>query len=210
LIVFERYTERARRVLFFARYEAGQRGDRALAPEHLLLGLIRERKGIHKDILRSVDLEEVVRQIEAGHAHHEHVPASVEIPFAPEAREILELAKVEADDLKHNYIGTEHLLLGLLGKDGTRAAAILHGQGLTLEDARKQLADIMATPATLQSDADVLAERQGRAPNVLAVLEQLTAIEELLRRVVRPNDPEATALQESIIERIDAIRRLLR
>jgi ATP-dependent Clp protease ATP-binding subunit ClpC len=208
--VFERYTERARRVLFFARYEAGQRGDRTLAPEHLLLGLIRETKGIHKEILRPVDLEEVVRQIDTGQSHHEHVPASVEIPFAAEARDILELAKLESDDLKHNYIGTEHLLLALLRREGTRAAAILHSQGLTLEGAREQLASLMATHVSSPPELDADLKSLGRRPDTSAVLEQLAAVEDLVRRLVRSDDPDGSALHEAIVERIAAIRRLLR
>ena len=112
--MFERYTERARRVLFFARYEASQLGSVSIETEHLLLGLIREGKGLTSRIFaRShLSLENIRKEIEGRTVFREKVSTSVEIPFSVETKRVLEFAAEEADRLLHNYIGTEHLLLG--------------------------------------------------------------------------------------------------
>ena len=112
--MFERYTERARRVLFFARYEASQLGSISIETEHLLLGLIREGKGLTSRIFaRShLSLESIRKEIEGRTVFREKVSTSVEIPFSAETKRVLQFAAEEADRLLHNYIGTEHLLLG--------------------------------------------------------------------------------------------------
>src|SRR5215208_4586706 len=117
--MFERYTERARRVLFFARYEASQLGSISIETEHLLLGLIREGKGLTSRIFaRShLSLENIRKEIEGRTVFREKVSTSVEIPFSAETKRVLQFAAEEADRLLHNYIGTEHLLLGILRED---------------------------------------------------------------------------------------------
>src|SRR3954470_678526 len=114
--MFERYTERARRVLFFARYEASQLGSVLIETEHLLLGLVREGKGIASQIFaRShVSLESLRKEIESRATRRDKVPTSAEIPFSEEVKAILQFAVAEADRLQHQFIGTEHLLLGIL------------------------------------------------------------------------------------------------
>jgi len=114
--MFERYTERARRVLFFARYEASQLGSVSIETEHLLLGLIREGKGLTSRIFaRShLSLENIRKEIEGRTVFREKVSTSVEIPFSAETKHVLQFAAEEADRLLHNYIVTEHLLLGIL------------------------------------------------------------------------------------------------
>src|SRR5678810_1458327 len=114
--MFERYTERARRVLFFARYEASQLGSISIETEHLLLGLIREGKGLTSRIFaRShLSLENIRKDIEGRTVFREKVSTSVEIPFSADTKRVLQFAAEEADRLLHTYIGTEHLLLGIL------------------------------------------------------------------------------------------------
>jgi len=139
--LFERYTERARRILFFARYEASQSGHRSIAPEHLLLGLIREGKGLDSRIFSraGVNPDEFRREIEARLVFEEKVPTSVEIPFSDAAKRVLQFAAMEADRLLHNYIGPEHLLLGLLREENTIAGELLNAHGLQLDDVRQQI-----------------------------------------------------------------------
>src|SRR5256885_1832073 len=110
--MFERYTERARRVLFFARYEASQLGSISIETEHLLLGLIREGKGLTSRIFaRShLSLENIRKEIEGRTVFREKVSTSVELPFSPETKRVLQFAAEEADRLLHNYIGTEDRL----------------------------------------------------------------------------------------------------
>ena len=133
--MFERYTERARRVLFFARYEASQLGSISIETEHLLLGLIREGKGLTSRIFaRShLSLENIRKEIEGRTVFREKVSTSVEIPFSAETKRVLQFAAEEADRLLHNYIGTEHLLLGILREERSVAASILMEKGMRLQ-----------------------------------------------------------------------------
>jgi ATP-dependent Clp protease ATP-binding subunit ClpC len=139
--MFERYTERARRVLFFARYEASQLGSMSIETEHLLLGLIREGKGLTSRIFaRShLALENIRKEIEGRTIFREKVSTSVEIPFSPETQRVLQFSAGEADRLLHNYIGTEHLLLGILREDRSAAAALLSEKGMKLNTVREDI-----------------------------------------------------------------------
>src|ERR671919_793078 len=138
--MFERYTERARRVLFFARYEASQLGSISIETEHLLLGLIREGKGLTSRIFaRShLSLESIRKEIEGRTVFREKVSTSVEIPFS-----------AEADRLLHNYIGTEHLLLGILREERSVAATILMEKGMRLNTVREDIVALLNEKTTL-------------------------------------------------------------
>jgi uncharacterized protein (TIGR03435 family) len=156
--MFERLTERARRVLFFARDEASQFGSSSMDTEHLLLGLIREG---------------VVRRLPA----RPPTSPSKEIPFSPAAMRVLQHTAEQADRLSHDYIGTEHLLLGLLREQGSIAADVLSSRGLLVDRVRDRIAELLLDgepaerseppgihSATLELIADVLSdgERPGR------------------------------------------------
>jgi ATP-dependent Clp protease ATP-binding subunit ClpC len=143
--MFERYTERARRVLFFARYEATQLGSTSIETEHLLLGLIREGKGLTSRIFaRShLSLENIRKEIEGRTVFREKVSTSVEIPFSAETKRVLQFAAEEADRLLHTYIGTEHLLLGLLREERSVAASILYEKGMRLASVREDIVQLL-------------------------------------------------------------------
>ena len=149
--MFERYTERARRVLFFARYEASQLGSISIETEHLLLGLIREGKGLTSRIFaRShLSLETIRKEIEGRTVFREKVSTSVEIPFSTETKRVLQHAAEEADRLLHNYIGTEHLLLGILREDRSVAASILSEKGMRLSTVREDIVHLLNEKTTL-------------------------------------------------------------
>ncbi|MDO8836799.1 MAG: ATP-dependent Clp protease ATP-binding subunit [Vicinamibacterales bacterium] len=149
--MFERYTERARRVLFFARYEASQLGSVSIETEHLLLGLIREGKGLTSRIFQrtEVHLEGVRREIEGRTVLREKVSTSVEIPFSGETKRVLQYAAEEADRLMHNYIGTEHLLLGILREERSLAAAILLEKGMRLSTVREDIVQLLNEKTTV-------------------------------------------------------------
>ena len=149
--MFERYTERARRVLFFARYEASQLGSISIETEHLLLGLIREGKGLTSRIFaRShLSLETIRKEIEGRTVFREKVSTSVEIPFSTETKRVLQHAAEEADRLLHNYIGTEHLLLGILREDRSVAASILSEKGMRLSTVREDIVQLLNEKTTL-------------------------------------------------------------
>src|SRR6201987_2035669 len=139
--MFERYTEKARRVIFFARYEASQFGSPYIETEHLLLGLLREDKALTNRFLRShASVESIRKQIEGHTTIREKVSTSVDLPLSNECKRVLAYAAEEAERLSHKHIGTEHLLLGLLREEKCFAAEILHERGLRLVAIREELA----------------------------------------------------------------------
>ena len=139
--MFERYTEKARRVIFFARYEASQLGQRYIETEHILLGILREDKALTKRFLRKHSTVESIRkQIEEHTLIGEKTPTSVDLPLSNECKRVLAYAAEEMDRLGHKYLGTEHLLLGILREEGSFAAALLKERGVQLDALRKELA----------------------------------------------------------------------
>jgi ATP-dependent Clp protease ATP-binding subunit ClpC len=138
--MFERYTEKARRVIFFARYEASQYGSPYIESEHLLLGLLREDKGLSNRFLRGHgSLESIRKQVEGRTTIRERVSTSVELPFSDEVKQILLHARNQAERMAHKHIGTEHLLLGLLSEEKCVASEILQERGLRLSTVREEL-----------------------------------------------------------------------
>ncbi len=160
--MFERYTERARRVLFFARYEASQLGSVSIETEHLLLGLIREGKGLTSRIFaRShVALDAIRKEVEGRTVFRDKVSTSVEIPFSAETKNVLKAAADEADRMLHNYIGTEHLLLGILREERSVAATILMEKGMRLQSVREDIVHLLneRTPVARTKETPLLSE----------------------------------------------------
>ena len=143
--MFERYTERARRVLFFSRYEASESGSLAIETEHVLLGLVREGKGLTSRIFEgaSISLAGIRADIEARTVANAKVSTPVEIPFTRETKRVLQFAAEEADALGHNYIGTEHLLLGILREERGLAARVLIEKGLRINIVRDDILGLL-------------------------------------------------------------------
>ncbi|HVB40821.1 MAG TPA: ATP-dependent Clp protease ATP-binding subunit [Terriglobales bacterium] len=139
--MFERYTEKARRVIFFARYEASQCGSPYIESEHLLLGLLREDKALTNRFLRThASLEAIRKEIESRTVVREKGSTSVDLPLSHECKRVLNYAAEEAERLGHKHIGTEHLLLGLLREERCFAAEMLQSRGLRLAQVREELA----------------------------------------------------------------------
>ncbi|HYE23905.1 MAG TPA: ATP-dependent Clp protease ATP-binding subunit [Clostridia bacterium] len=161
--MFERYTEKARRVIFFARYEASQFGSPYIETEHLLLGLLREDKALTNRFLRQhSSVESIRKQIEGHTTIREKVSTSVDLPLSNECKRVLAYAAEEAERLSHKHIGTEHLLLGLLREEKCFAAEILHERGLRLASIRDELA------RTTQEKVQQPQQRQNRESSLLA------------------------------------------
>ena len=138
--MFERYTERARRVIFFARYEASQFGNASIEVEHLLLGIIREEKTLIATLLgKRVSLDFIRQEIVAHTVPGEKISTSVEIPLTPALKRVLAYTHDESEKLNHKHIGTEHMVLGLLREEGSLAANLLIKVGLSLEGVRERL-----------------------------------------------------------------------
>ena len=138
--MFERYTEKARRIIFFARYEASNFGADCIETEHLLLGLLREDKALANRFLPSIDSVESIRQkVRAVTPARPKISTSVDLPLSHESQRVLSYAAEETARLNHMYIGTEHLLLGLLREEKGLAATLLRERGLAIERVRADL-----------------------------------------------------------------------
>src|SRR6266540_2077157 len=166
--MFERYTEKARRVIFFARYEASQFGAPAIEPEHLLLGLMREDKTLTGRFFprAQVSIESIRKEIEGRTLLREKISTSVELPLAPETKRVLAYAHEESDRLQHRHIGTEHLLLGLLREERSMAAEILYERGLRLNAVRDEIAR--------QSGVDSRGSQKKDNPHLVEISRDLT------------------------------------
>ena len=141
--MFERYTEKARRVIFFARYEALQYGSQVIAPEHILLGLMREDKTISARFFpfrNNLTVEAIRREVEERIVLRDRIPQSAELHLAQESKRILAFANEESRQLQNRHIGPEHILLGLMREERSIAAEILYQYGLRLQDVREEVA----------------------------------------------------------------------
>ncbi|RPI26633.1 MAG: ATP-dependent Clp protease ATP-binding subunit [Acidobacteria bacterium] len=188
--MFEKYTEKARRVIFFARYEASQLGSRSIETEHILLGLLREDKALASRFFPRTEtaLENIRKQVEGRSPSREKVSTSVELPLSDESKRVLTYAAEEADRLLCNYIGTEHLLLGLLREEKSFAANILYEKGLRLTRVREELAPASDRPAPSKpKDSLILTEfsRDLTEAAANATLDPLIGREAEIERVIQ-------------------------
>jgi uncharacterized protein (TIGR03435 family) len=144
--MFNRFTARARRVLFYARSQVSQLGSSAIEPEHILLGVLDEGKGLGSRIVVRTDgaLDDLRSDIVRRLTSREKVPESEEIPFSASSERALQYAAEEADRLLHSYIGTEHLLLGLLREERSVAAEVLTARGLSIEAVRGAIVELLS------------------------------------------------------------------
>lgn len=164
--MFERYTERSRRVIFFARYEALQYGSQVIAPEHILLGLMREDKNLSARFFPfngTLTVDTIRRDVEQRIVLKERIPQSSELHLAPLTKRILFYANEESRQLKNRHIGPEHLLLGLVREERSVAAEILFGYGLQLRDVRDEMSRQAAVPGVFAPMAADTAKSPGLA-----------------------------------------------
>jgi ATP-dependent Clp protease ATP-binding subunit ClpC len=169
--VFERFTDRARRSVVLAQEEARMLNHNQIGTEHLLLGLVHEHDGVAGKTLTSLEisLEDVRREVEAIIGQGRAVPVG-HIPFTPRAKKVLELSLREALQLGHNYIGTEHILLGLIREGEGVAAQVLQKLGADPNRVRQTVIQLLG-PATAEAVggaeyADVTYERtESSAPS---------------------------------------------
>jgi len=145
--MFERYSERSRRVIFFARYEALQYGSPVIAPEHLLLGLLREDKSLAARFFparHNLSIDSLRKAVEERVVLRDRIPQSAELHLAPITKKILFYAGEESRQLKNRHVGPEHILLGLVREEKSVAAEILIGYGLSVKEIRIECARVTA------------------------------------------------------------------
>jgi ATP-dependent Clp protease ATP-binding subunit ClpC len=145
--MFERYTEKARRAIFFARYEASELGSEAIEAEHILLGVLREDKVLAQTLFAdgTSDINTIRDKIATRPVAGKKVPASVDMPLSATSKRVLARAADESEKLAQRHIATEHLLLGLIREKGSLASELLLAGGVTANEviryARDQYAD---------------------------------------------------------------------
>jgi ATP-dependent Clp protease ATP-binding subunit ClpC len=181
--MFERYTEKARRVIFFARYEASQFGSPYIESEHLLLGIIREDRALTNRFLRS-GVASIRRQVESQTAAREKTSTSVDLPLSNESKRVLAYAGEEAERLAHKYIGTEHLLLGLLREEKCFATQILTERGVQLSEVREDLARQPHEAAQAQKRPSVQDELSSYTSDLVGQTQPLIGREKELNRLI--------------------------
>ena len=143
--MFDKFTDRARKVMVLAREEAKRFNHEYIGTEHILLGLVKEGSGVAANVLQNLDIDlkkirmEVEKIVQAG----PDLVSVGQLPFTPRVKKVLEYAVEEARSMGHNYIGTEHQLLGLLREQEGVAAQVLLNLGIKLEDVREEVIDLL-------------------------------------------------------------------
>ena len=143
--MFERFTDRARKVMGLANQEAQRLNHEYIGTEHILLGLVKEGSGVGANVLKNLDVDlrkvrlEVEKLVKAG----PEMVTMGKLPQTPRAKKVIEYAIEEARSLNHNYVGTEHLLLGLLREQDGVAAQVLRNLGLKLDEVREEVLNLL-------------------------------------------------------------------
>src|SRR6266446_2768704 len=147
LSMYERFTDRARKVMQLANQEAQRFNHEYIGTEHVLLGLVKEGSGVAANVLKNLDIDlrkirlEVEKIVQHGPGGEQVVMGR--LPHTPRAKKVIEYSVEEARNLSHNYVGTEHLLLGLLREQEGVAAQVLMNLGLKLEDVREEVLNLL-------------------------------------------------------------------
>jgi ATP-dependent Clp protease ATP-binding subunit ClpC len=159
-MLYDRFTDRARKVMAYARQEAQRFNHDYIGTEHILLGLIKEGSGVAANVLRNldVDIKKIRLEVEKMVQSSSDVQIKGQPPFTPRAKKVIEFSLEEARALGHNYIGTEHILLGLLRENEGVAAHVLMNLGVKLEDVREEVLGLLG------ADAQAQAGREAEAP----------------------------------------------
>ena len=162
--MFDRFTERARKVMGLARQEAQRFGHDYIGTEHILLGLVQEGSGVAAQVLKNLDVEmkKIRLEVEKIVKNGTNTVTMGQLPFTPRAKKVLELALEEAQNLGHNYIGTEHLLLGLIRENEGIAAQVLMNLNIKLEEVREEVLELLG--ADVSNNAEEEEEEGGAAP----------------------------------------------
>src|SRR5713226_2218705 len=143
--MYERFTDRARKVMQLANQEAQRFNHEYIGTEHILLGLVKEGSGVAANVLKNLDIDlrkirlEVEKIVQSG----PDMVTMGKLPQTPRAKKVIEYSIEEARNLNHNYVGTEHLLLGLLREQEGVAAQVLMNLGLKLEDVREEVLNLL-------------------------------------------------------------------
>src|SRR6202521_4124899 len=160
--MYERFTDRARKVMQLANQEAQRFNHEYIGTEHILLGLVKEGSGVAANVLKNLDIDlrkirlEVEKIVQSG----PDMVTMGKLPQTPRAKKVIEYSIEEARNLNHNYVGTEHLLLGLLREQEGVAAQVLMNLGLKLEDVREEVLNLLGHNMPTEESGSSGGERQ--------------------------------------------------
>jgi ATP-dependent Clp protease ATP-binding subunit ClpC len=154
--MFDRFTDRARKVMGLARQEAQRFNHDYIGTEHILLGLVQEGSGVAASVLKNldIDLKKIRHEVEKLVSSGTTMGSSQQLPFTPRAKKVLELSLEEASNLGHTYIGTEHLLLGLIRENEGIAAQVLRNLKVKLEDVREEVLELLGADPQEQEQGE--------------------------------------------------------
>ena len=143
--MYERFTDRARKVMQLANQEAQRFNHEYIGTEHILLGLVKEGSGVAANVLKNleVDLRKIRLEVEKLVQSGPEMVTVGKLPQTPRAKKVIEYSMEEARNLNHSYVGTEHILLGLLREQEGVAAQVLMNLGLKLEDVREEVLNLL-------------------------------------------------------------------
>jgi ATP-dependent Clp protease ATP-binding subunit ClpC len=207
--MFERFTDRARRVVVLAQEEARMRNHNYIGTEHMLLGLIYEGKGVAAQALESLGItQQAVRQQVDEIIGRGHQAPSGHIPFTPRAKKVLKLSLGEAMQLGHHYIGTEHILLSLIREGEGVAAQVLVGLGADLDRAREQVIELLdgdqgkAEPGGPLATARTILAGRGKRKVLPQLLDRFQSLESRLSAVEHRvgTGPDVRDLDQEIMQ----------
>jgi ATP-dependent Clp protease ATP-binding subunit ClpC len=164
--MFDRFTDRAKKVMSFARQEAMKFNHEYIGTEHILLGLVQEGSGVAANVLKNmtVDLEKIRHEVEKIVKTGPSMVPMGQLPFTPRAKKVLELSLEEASQLSHNYIGTEHLLLGLIRENEGIAAQVLTNLGVKLDEVREEVLEFLGASESGGGSNEDEGESGGESP----------------------------------------------
>ena len=189
--VFEKYNEKARRALFFARYEASKLGSRVIESEHILLGILREGEDSIIELLQRLEVkpEDLRREIEGERVFVERISSTAELPLSEESKKILAYASHEAESMVHSSVGSEHLLIGVLRVEGCLAQRILVQYGFDVATVREEVAQVARERASRRGKQELpFLSEFGRDLTALAQQDQFDPLigrEEEVGRIVQ-------------------------
>src|SRR5499426_2064083 len=163
--MFDRFTDRAKKVMNLARQEAQRFNHEYLGTEHILLGLVQEGSGVAANVLKNmaIDLNKIRSEVEKIVKTGPSMVTMGQLPFTPRAKKVLELSMEEASNLGHNYIGTEHLLLGLIKENEGIAAQVLMNLGVKLEDVREEVLEFLGADTGEEEEEEQSEQPIGQA-----------------------------------------------
>ncbi len=201
--MFDRFSDNARKVMGYSRQEADRFNHDYIGTEHILLGLIDEWSGVAADVLKNLDVDpqQIRRKVEKLLSDGTTMVTMGQLPFTSASKKVLELALEEASNLGHNYIGTEHLLLGLIREEEGIAAQVLQNNKVRLEDVREEVLELLHAEVTPGEEVPKLLEADHAADQIRIMRKLRNVTKRLIQKKGRePTIEEIAAATDLSVE----------